>query len=140
MSWIKNIERKIVSVFDIRINARMFILNIVCLVGIFILGVNIFRVVSLGVQRHQLIQDQSIALKDVLNQQEELEQNLEWYSSLEYVEMQSRDFLNLGNEEESILVIPETIETQVAGSGLERDSAAIHAVEPSINSWLDLFR
>ena len=120
----------------LRFNYRVMIINVMCLFGIVALGTNTFRVLSVGMQRYKLIVQENVDLTTVQEEEIQLENNLGWYTSLEFIEMQSRDYLNLANEGDSVLVLPDD-ETIMETTLEQSDSSDLHIL-PSIDLWVKL--
>lgn len=122
--------------FKIRQNYRAMIINLICFIGIAALGTNTFRVLQVGVQRYRLIAQERVDLEAVQEEGLRLESDLGWYSSLEFVEMQSRDYLNLANEGDSVLVLPDSEATRRISS--ESSESTESRISPSIDLWIKL--
>lgn len=117
-------------------NYKAILINAVCVIGIIILGSNTFRVLQVGIQRYRLIAEERADLETVKAEEESLQNDLQWYSSLEFIEMQSRDYLNLANEGEAVLVLPDS-DLLESVSNREPDSSSLR-LSPSINLWIKL--
>lgn len=122
--------------FTLRRNYKVVFLNIASLAGIVLLGINIYRVLSIGAQRYKLIATEELGLKQVKQEELQLENNLREYSSLDFIESQSRDFLSLARDGDLILVIPR-IDEEKKESAIENFDSGMKS-EPSINLWIEL--
>lgn len=120
--------------FKLRNNYKVVFLNLASLAGIVLLGINIYRVLSIGVQRYKLISTEELGLEQLKREEVLLQNNLQEYSSLDFVESQSRNFLSLAHDGDLILVIPNRNEEDV----FEGKSEAYNRSEPSINLWIEL--
>ncbi len=119
-----------------KVSIMGIIVNITCVIGVGFFAVNIFGVIKLGIERYNLIQNEVDKLNALKLQEDQLRADLDWFSSLDFIEAQSRDYLNLANEGDSILVVPEGVFSNVSNeSTTENDDSE---VSPDIRNWLNL--
>lgn len=118
-----------------KVSIVSFGVNMICVVGVAFFAVNIFNVIGLGIERYNLIQSEINKLETLKSQELQLRADLIWFSSLDFIESQSRDNLNLANEGDSIVVIPEGIFGNVTEIKSEDDK--IETV-PDMRNWLKL--
>lgn len=125
--------KRIVTI--IKSHYKVILINLASLLGICLIGVNIFRVLSIGIDRYQLILEEKALLDELKAEELGMQKDLEWYTSLDFIETQSRDYLGLGVEGESVLVLPEGI----VGEGMESvQESEVQIYTPSFDNWLKL--
>jgi hypothetical protein len=133
MRNLKSILRKLKP--NIEISFGSLVINMLSFVGVVFFSINIFNVIKLGIERYNLINEEKLALANLQMEKTKRQSDLEWYSSLTFIESQSRDYLNLSNEGDSVIVVPESTIEAVT----EKDEIIDKVfIEPDIQNWINL--
>lgn len=85
---------------------RYKLLNWILLIVFVMLGVGIVRSWVKISQREKIIQSTQNQLQDAQNNNNQLERKLAEVESKQYIEKEARDKLNLGKEDEVVLLLP----------------------------------
>lgn len=76
---------------------------IVSIVAIGVLTSNIFRIVQKGYKRYEIIQQEKERLAQLQKENRELKEELEYYSSKEFVDLKAREELNLAFPDQQLV-------------------------------------
>ena len=131
----RSIKNIISNLLPFKISPLRFFINFFCVVGIILIGTNIINVVNLGIERYNLIQDEVETLALLKEEEAQLKAELDWFTSLDFIESQSRDYLNLSNEGDLILVVPDYFSEVQKDSSEEEE---LLSLSPDISLWWKL--
>jgi cell division protein FtsB len=119
---------------NIEINWGYWAFTFVCLLSIILLGANIFRIIKKGYERYEIIQDEKRRLEKLIAKNEELTEELKYYSSTEYVDIKAREELNLAFPNQRLVYIEKEDEILI-DSETTRDDTKL---DPNWRLWYDL--
>ena len=131
----RSIKNFLGNLFPFKISPLRFFINFFCVIGIFLIMTNIINVVKLGIERYNLIQDEVEKLALLKEEEAQLKAELDWFTSLDFIESQSRDYLNLSNEGDLILVVPDYFSEVQKDSSEEEE---LLSLSPDISLWWKL--
>ena len=110
-----------------------WIFSLICVVSIVLLGVNIFRIIKKGYERYEIIQSEKRRLDELSRRNTQLQDELKYYSSKEFVDVKAREELNLAFPNQKLVYIEK--DTSVV---LEGDSVEEKELTPSWRLWYEL--
>lgn len=131
----KSVTRKVTN---IRIEWSKAFLMMICLGLIAISLKNIYGIVERGYQRYQFIQTENERFNELLEENTRLKDDLQYYSSYEYIEYKAREELNLVYPGSKLLYVdrgPADIERiELPGEEDQHETPS----EPRIQRWIEL--
>lgn len=105
-----------------------------CIVSIVLLGVNIFRIVRKGYERYEIIQMEKSRLEELIQRKIELQEDLKYYSSKEYIDLKAREELNLAFPNQRLVRIEREEELGISDEQNETSNELV----PSWRLWYEL--
>lgn len=117
----------------LEINWGYWIFSFICLASIIMLGMNIFRIIRKGYERYEIILNEKQRLEDLIAKNEELREDLKYYSSKEYVDIKAREELNLAFPNQRLVYIDR--EQYI---NIKEESRGEQELAPSWRLWYDL--
>jgi hypothetical protein len=118
----------------IEINWGYWIFTAICLLSIVLLAANILRIFKKGYERYEIIQQEKERLEALIERNIELQEDLKYYSSTEYVDIKAREELNLAFPNQRLVYIEKKEDYEIDTS--EKDG--VFDLEPSWELWYDL--
>lgn len=88
---------------------------------------------SLGVEDR--LRQANLKVEELKREQRELKKRLEEVNSVQYIETQARNKLNLARENEAVVIIPEVLVKKI----LEESQPQLEIKLPNWQGWLRLF-
>ena len=117
---------------NLKINWGYMIFSIFCVISILLLGVNIFRIIQKGYQRYEIIQEEKTRLEALIEKNKALEEDLKYYSSMEYVDVKAREELNLVFPDQRLVYIEKDFQFE------ESENDEKIEMKPHWRLWYDL--
>jgi cell division protein FtsB len=111
---------------------------IICIGLIAISLKNIYGIVERGYQRFQFIQTENERFNDLFRENARLQEDLQYYSSYEYIEYKAREELNLVYPGSKLLYVnrsPEDIE-RIELASIDREPSK--TADPQFHRWVEL--
>ena len=116
------------------INWGYWIFTLICLFSIVLLGVNIFRIISKGYERYEIIQEERRRLEALIERNYKLREDLKYYSSKEYIDLKAREELNMAFPNQKLVYIEKNQELDFSSE----EDLNQQELEPSWHLWYDL--
>jgi len=115
----------------VNINWGYSVFSLICLLSIVLLGINVVRIIRKGYERYDIIREEKRRLESLLEKNQELKEELKYYSSKEFIDIKAREELNLAFPHQKLVYI----ERSDAGILQVEDSNSENEVVKMSPSW-----
>jgi len=119
--------------YGVEVNLGYWLFLLICFVSIVLLSINIFRIIRKGYQRYEIIQSEKSRLEELISKNIQLQEDLKYYSSNEFVDIKAREELNLAFPNQKLVYIEKEEQIEIFGK-TEQESKMV----PSWRLWYDL--
>lgn len=125
--------RIIISKFNITASNLLFI--VLSGFGIFLLSGNLIRIIRKGYERYEIIQEERARNEELLRKKMQLEEDLKYYSSIEYIDIKAREDLNMVFPDQKLVYIDDS---EYIDYQLEADVEEEKEMKPNWRLWYNL--